>query len=267
MQIGLLEEDEPGEGEASAIEDGPEPRQWIPQHEPTIEPGESVRAARPKAERVEPGKRLIFLREIARGGMGIVHRVHDTVLGRDLALKVLRERHRDRPEMIDRFVEEARIAGQLQHPGIVPIHELGSLADDRPFFTMKLVKGRTLAEIFAERTDPAAARPHLLAIFLQIAQTIAYAHDRSVIHRDLKPSNVMVAHLKLAELLAARERWREAADEFRQAQRLYSRRYAPPLLRFAEALVHLGKPNESDPEPQSAVAKIEHWFGLAAAHW
>ncbi len=192
MQIGLLEDDEPDEGEASALDHGTEPRQWIPKHETTIELGESIRAGRPKAEQVEPSERLIFLREIARGGMGIVHRVHDTVLGRDLALKVLRERHRDRPEMIDRFVEEARIAGQLQHPGIVPIHELGSLADDRPFFTMKLVKGRTLAEILAERNDPATARPHLLAIFLQIAQTMAYAHDRSVIHRDLKPSNVMV---------------------------------------------------------------------------
>jgi serine/threonine-protein kinase len=144
------------------------------------------------AEPVDPTGRLLFLGEIARGGVGVVHWSRDTILGRDLALKVLQEKHRDRPTMLERFVQEARIAGQLQHPGIVPVHELGSLGDGRPYFTMKLVKGRTLAEILAERSDPQTDRPHLLGIFLQVAQTIAYAHERGVIHRDLKPSNIMV---------------------------------------------------------------------------
>ena len=82
--------------------------------------------------------------EIARGGMGVVLKGRDPDLGRDVAIKVLREDLRGNPEMVRRFVEEAQIGGQLQHPGIVPIYELGLFADRRPFFSMKLVKGHTL---------------------------------------------------------------------------------------------------------------------------
>src|SRR4029450_13691280 len=88
--------------------------------------------------------------------------------------------------------EEAQISGQLQHPGMVPVYELGTFGDSRPYFTMKLVKGRTLTEMLAERSGPAADLPRFLSMFLQVAQTVAYAHSRGVIHRDLKPSNVMV---------------------------------------------------------------------------
>ena len=86
---------------------------------------------------------------------------------------------------------KAQICGQLQHPGIVPVYELGTLADRRPFFAMKLVKGRTLAELLAERGDESDL-PRFLSIFEAICQTMAYAHARDVIHRDLKPANVMV---------------------------------------------------------------------------
>ena len=100
---------------------------------------------------------------------------------------------RDNPDMVRRFVEEAQIGGQLQHPGIVPIYELGTFADRRPFFSMKLVKGHTLAEPAggSRRTRPTSCRGSC-AIFEPVAQTVAYAHARGVIHRDLKPSNVMV---------------------------------------------------------------------------
>ena len=100
--------------------------------------------------------------------------------------------HRDEPDLIRRFVEEAQIGGQLQHPGVVPVYELGSLADRRPFFAMKLVKGQTLAALLAGRASPADDLPRFLAIFEAVCQTVAYAHARGVIHRDLKPSNVMV---------------------------------------------------------------------------
>jgi serine/threonine-protein kinase len=138
-----------------------------------------------------PDKYQLF-GEIARGGMGAVLRGRDVDLGRDLAVKVLLDLHKDQPELIKRFVEEAQIGGQLQHPGIVPVYELGSFADRRPFFTMKLVKGRTLADLLRARSAPADDRPRFLSIFEAIAQTMAYAHSRGVIHRDLKPSNVMV---------------------------------------------------------------------------
>ena len=124
--------------------------------------------------------------------MGAILRGRDRDLGRDLAVKVLLEDHRDRPELVQRFLEEARISGQLQHPGVVPIHELGTLGDSRPYFTMKLVEGRDLASLLGERRSATEDWPRLLGIFEQICQTMAYAHSRGVIHCDLKPSNVMV---------------------------------------------------------------------------
>jgi eukaryotic-like serine/threonine-protein kinase len=130
--------------------------------------------------------------ELARGGMGAIFQGRDLYLGRDLAVKVMREEHRDHPEMIRRFVEEAQIGGQLQHPGIVPVHELGRLHDGRMFIAMKLVRGRTLAALLAARRSADDERTRFLAIFEQVCQTVAYAHSKGVIHRDLKPSNVMV---------------------------------------------------------------------------
>ena len=124
--------------------------------------------------------------------MGAVLKGRDPDLGRDVALKVLREDFRDNADMVRRFVEEAQIGGQLQHPGIVPIYEMGTFGDRRPFFSMKLVKGDTLARLLAARKDPGDGLPRFLSIFEAIAQTVAYAHARGVIHRDLKPSNVMV---------------------------------------------------------------------------
>ena len=154
---------------------------------PIVQPGSSEMPG--DAER---SARLLIFGEIARGGMGAVLKGRDPDLGRDLAVKVLLESHRDKPELVRRFVEEAQIGGQLQHPGIVPIYALGAFADRRPYFAMKLVKGRTLAEILDERPSLRATIPRLLAIFQSICQTMAYAHARGVIHRDLKPSNIMV---------------------------------------------------------------------------
>ncbi len=133
-----------------------------------------------------------LLGEIARGGMGVILKGHDTDLGRDVAVKVLDGKLAKRPEVVQRFVEEAQIGGQLQHPGIVPVYELGLMADDCPYFTMKLVKGHTLAALFQQRKTPADDRGRMLAIFESVCQTVAYAHSKGVLHRDLKPANVMV---------------------------------------------------------------------------
>ena len=110
--------------------------------------------------------------------MGAVLKGRDPDLGRDVALKVLREDFRDNADMVRRFVEEAQIGGQLQHPGIVPIYEMGTFGDRRPFFSMKLVKGDTLAKLLAGRKDPGDGLPRFLSIFESIAQTVAYAHAR-----------------------------------------------------------------------------------------
>jgi serine/threonine-protein kinase len=130
--------------------------------------------------------------EIARGGMGAVLHAHDPRLGRDLAVKVLLEEHAGNPEMLQRFLEEAQIGGQLQHPGIVPVYDIGHFNEERPFFTMKLVRGQTLAPLLSQRPSDRADLPRWLQVFEQVCQTVAYAHSKGVIHRDLKPANVMV---------------------------------------------------------------------------
>jgi hypothetical protein len=130
--------------------------------------------------------------ELARGGIGVVLKGRDRDLGREVAIKVLRAEHAANPVLIQRLVEEAQIGGQLQHPGILPVYELGLDAGRRPFFTMKLIRGRTLAALLDERASPSGDHRRFLTIFEQAAQTIAYAHARGVIHRDLKPSNIMV---------------------------------------------------------------------------
>ncbi|MEM7518956.1 MAG: serine/threonine-protein kinase, partial [Planctomycetota bacterium] len=140
---------------------------------------------------VDQGKYRI-LGEIARGGMGVVLRGHDVELGRDIAIKVTDAELAKRPEVLERFVEEAQIGGQLQHPGIVPVYELGLMEDQRPFFTMKLIKGRTLAAMLTRRKSVEEDRARFLGIWELVCQTMAYAHSKGVIHRDLKPANIMV---------------------------------------------------------------------------
>jgi serine/threonine-protein kinase len=132
------------------------------------------------------------LEKVGQGGRGVVYRVSDPELHRPLAVKVLRPELRDDPDAGRRFLEEAQVMGQLQHPGIVPVHSLGQLPDGRPYFAMKLVQGQTLAKLLAQRSAAADDRPRWLAIFQQLCQAVAYAHSRGVIHRDLKPANVMV---------------------------------------------------------------------------
>jgi serine/threonine-protein kinase len=153
---------------------------------PAVRQSEQV----PAPAAVPPRYELIG--EIARGGMGAVLYAHDKDLGRDLAVKVLLTEHASRPESLRRFAEEVQIGGQLQHPGIVPVYDVGRFGDLRPYFTMKLVQGRTLAALLAERSEPGQDRPQFLRVFQQVARTLAYAHSKGVIHRDLKPSNVMV---------------------------------------------------------------------------
>jgi serine/threonine-protein kinase len=146
-------------------------------------------ASRPSAVHV-PGYEVC--EEIGRGGMGVVHRARDRRLRRELAVKVLRDKHRHNADLVRCFVEEAQIAGQLQHPGVAPVYELGELADRRPYFTMKLVRGETLADLLKRRKSPGGDLPRWLAVFAQVCQTLAYAHAHRVLHRDLKPGNVMV---------------------------------------------------------------------------
>jgi len=140
--------------------------------------------------------------EIARGGMGAILEVYDEDLRRKLAMKVILDEpgsegspgSRIPPVKLSRFLEEAQVTGQLDHPGIVPVHELGIDADGRVFFTMKLVKGQDLAHIFglvAQRQN-GWTQTRALNVLLKVCEAMAYAHAKGVIHRDLKPPNIMV---------------------------------------------------------------------------
>lgn len=147
-------------------------------------PTEATTGAPPSGPRYALGAML------GQGGMGVVHTARDLALGRDVALKELRPEQSDDLLARQRLEREAAITGRLDHPGIVAVHDVGSLPDGRPFYTMRLVRGRSLAEVAA--TDDADARRGLLRHLLAAAEAVAAAHDVGIVHRDLKPSNILV---------------------------------------------------------------------------
>jgi eukaryotic-like serine/threonine-protein kinase len=129
-----------------------------------------------------------LLEEIGRGGMGTVYLAEDRVLGRRVALKVVSTGASD-PAAAARMLREARVIARLEHPGIVPVHDAGTLPDGRMFYAMKRVDGRRLDEVvFGDSTT----LPDRLRIFRKICDAVGFAHAHGVIHRDLKPENVMV---------------------------------------------------------------------------
>jgi serine/threonine protein kinase len=144
-------------------------------------------------------QKLRVLDEIDRGGMSYVARGTDLTLHRELALKVSPLPRKQMPRaQLARFIEEAQITAQLEHPNVVPVHELGLDPEGRAYFSMKLVHGRSLEEILERRQGGDAKTlsefglRRLLDVFLQVCQAIEYAHARGVVHRDLKPANIMV---------------------------------------------------------------------------
>ncbi|CAN5802455.1 hypothetical protein BH11MYX4_BH11MYX4_15280 [soil metagenome] len=142
-----------------------------------------------------PSTRLSLGHEVGRGGMGTVHSAHDQLLRRDVATKTLHARFSSEQRRVDQFVGEAQITGQLEHPNIVPVHDVGVDANGQPYFTMKLVRGQNLWDWLSAPTRPVGSAERLsagLEIFMKVCDGIAFAHSRGVIHRDLKPGNIMV---------------------------------------------------------------------------
>ncbi|MBL8787892.1 MAG: protein kinase, partial [Deltaproteobacteria bacterium] len=144
---------------------------------------------------------------LGEGGMGRVHAAKDLDLGRTVALKTLREEHRGSPAYIRALVFEARLTGQLEHPNIVPVHELGALPDGSPYYTMKLVGDLSLQDVLRQlREGRTLATKHytrnrLLQYFRGICMAVEYAHARGVIHRDLKPDNVLIGEYGEVQIL------------------------------------------------------------------
>lgn len=133
------------------------------------------------------GTKYRLVNRIAAGGMGTVYLAEDTSLDRKVALKIVSTPLAS-PGLAQRLMKEARIIAGLEHPGIVPLHDAGTLADGRVFYTMKYVDGRRLDEYAREYRSLS----HLLRVFQKVCEAVAFAHARGVIHRDLKPENIMV---------------------------------------------------------------------------
>ncbi len=142
---------------------------------------------------------------IAEGGMGRILRARDRDIRRIVAMKVIREAPDE--DQRHRFVEEAQITGQLEHPNIVPVHDLGVDEEGRLFFTMKLVRGRSLESVLdsIREGDPATVKdfalPRLLRAMLNVCYAVAYAHGHHVVHRDLKPANIMLGDYGAVQLM------------------------------------------------------------------
>ncbi len=151
---------------------------------PTLPPGAAER------ERFEDGP------ELGRGGMGTVKQVFDSVLRRELAMKIINPEAESNPSSVMRFLEEAQVTAQLEHPNIVPVHDLGSsFGESGMFFTMKRVSGTTLAEVLKglKGTHPSLNELiRLLRILLKVCDALEFAHGRGVVHCDLKPENIMI---------------------------------------------------------------------------
>jgi serine/threonine-protein kinase len=140
-----------------------------------------------------PDKRYLDLGRIGIGGMGEVRRVRDTVLNRFVAMKVLRSELSGKRAAVLRFIAEAQATAQLQHPGMVPVHDIGQLGDGRWFFTMKELQGDTLEEAMRlYRGGDGRGLRGMIGILAQVCDAVAFAHANGAIHRDLKPANVLV---------------------------------------------------------------------------
>jgi eukaryotic-like serine/threonine-protein kinase len=138
-----------------------------------------------------------FNEMLGKGGMGQVLLVTDNDIRRRVAMKLLLPYHRENPQLVERFLDEVQIAGQLEHPNIPPIYDMGSV-NEEPFFTMRLVEGDTLRQVLDrlrdgdKETQEEYTLIRRLQIFQQLCMGMAYAHEKAVVHRDLKPANVMI---------------------------------------------------------------------------
>ena len=163
---------------------------------PDSAPGPAVGSASRAETYVDEGP-------LGAGAMGLVRRVRDPSLNRSMAMKVMRPEMMDNPQAVNRFIEEAQTTAQLQHPGILPIFEIGLDPDRRAYFTMQEVTGGTLKDVIFDlhsvaapgrwrRTRRGWTFRRVITAFRQACDAVAYAHSRGVIHRDLKPANIMV---------------------------------------------------------------------------
>lgn len=215
----------------------------------------------------------VLAKQIGKGGMGNVYRARDLELDRDVAVKILQDRFAAGSQAANRFLEEARISGQLQHPGIPAVYRAARLADGRPFLAMKLIKGQTLDDLLK-----AGESVNHLAIMEAVAQAVGYAHAHDVIHRDLKPQNVMVGSFGevqvmdwgLAKVLTSLQPTAPTADTNPESTVAYSQTKIRTSREsdYTQAGSVLGTPAYMPPEQAAGeaqrVGKASDVFGLGA---
>jgi eukaryotic-like serine/threonine-protein kinase len=170
---------------------------------PTLEEGGVATSGSGEGGEIEPGRTAIMgrfrlEREIGRGGMGRVYEAYDPELRRPVAVKCFLDPRVVTAQQLGRFVAEAQITAQLEHPNIVPVYDMGVTLEGQLYFVMRRVNGRSLSEVIKSLIEGDVqahrdwTRHRLLGAFVQACHAVAYAHDRGVVHRDLKPANIMV---------------------------------------------------------------------------
>jgi eukaryotic-like serine/threonine-protein kinase len=157
--------------------------------------GDKARPAPAGNVRLDLGDRYTKVSVLGRGGMGTVLAARDQVLRREIAVKVLDPKLQAVPELMEGFVEEAKLTAQLDHPNIVPVHDFGHDGSGSVYFTMRRIRGKTLHDVLQDPVLMPGSSERLsvaLEVFLKVCDAVAFAHSRGVLHRDIKPENVMV---------------------------------------------------------------------------
>jgi len=218
--------------------------------------------------KLDVGSRYQIKQEVGAGGMGTILRVWDEDLRRNLAMKVMHGRGVGSsaaqqpgsgsaeidPERLGRFLEEAQITGQLDHPGVVPVHDLGIDSQGRCYFTMRFVRGRELKDVLDlyREGKEGWTRTKVLSVILKVCEAMAYAHSKGVVHRDLKPSNVMVGRFGETYVMdwgLARVLGRRDSHDLRLKPQ--------PQDASALSLVRTVRKDESDKNPDSPLVTMD----------
>ena len=223
------------------------------------EPPPSTRLIERLGERRTVASRYRILEHVASGGMGAIYKVWDEDLRRTLAMKVALVSEPSRPsgsgaadsQSLGRFLEEAQVTSQLDHPGIVPVHELGRDGEGRVFFTMRLVRGRDLGEVFSLVGEEREGwtRTRALGVLLRVCEAVSYAHTKGVVHRDLKPANIMVGRFGAVYVMdwgLAKVKGREDRRDIRPARSMER-----------TSIVRTVRAEERDLDPQAPLVTMD----------
>ena len=191
---------EPAKSRRSAPQKNGEGKNAVLDSPPTlrINPNEADISDMPEGMRPRDGSKYHYIRTLGRGGMKVVLEVHDNDTMRNVAMALLPDISTRSKVELGQFLREARLTAGLEHPNIVPVHDIGIDSSGSPFFTMKLLRGRTLAVVLKKlaENDPEYVRlytfDNLMRIYIRICNAIAFAHSKNVLHLDLKPENVQI---------------------------------------------------------------------------